>query len=81
MFKDGLKDVQLIWSKTLQVTAGRASFRRHQDGKIETKIELAIKVLDCEGLHAYICFLTRPNEKQNAFAIHSLMKCAILRAG
>ncbi|KIY66802.1 hypothetical protein CYLTODRAFT_354353 [Cylindrobasidium torrendii FP15055 ss-10] len=48
VFSDGLKGAQLLWSKTLQVTAGRASFRRHQDGRTETKIELAIKVLDCE---------------------------------
>ena len=48
VFKNGLPSVQLIWSKTLNVTAGRASFRRHRDQSIETKIELATKVLDSE---------------------------------
>ena len=57
--------VQLTWSKKLQSTAGRANWKRESirsksaEGKISTteyrhhaSIELAEKVIDCEGLYS-----------------------------
>ncbi|KAF8917564.1 SprT-like family-domain-containing protein [Mucidula mucida] len=49
VFNNGLPaDVELKWSKTLRVTAGRASYSRNRKGEITAKIDLAVKVLDSE---------------------------------
>lgn len=66
VFNDGLPaDVELHWSKTLRVTAGRASYSRwvkqvlrsvlsefslrNRKGEVSSRIDLAVKVLDSEG--------------------------------
>ena len=68
MANDG-KGVNLEWNRKLNSTAGRAHWRKegrrekdsvgHENGEIkfrhEAKIELAEKVIDCEGW-CYICF-------------------------
>ncbi|KIJ21547.1 hypothetical protein PAXINDRAFT_64209, partial [Paxillus involutus ATCC 200175] len=50
VFGDGLpKDTNLEWNKRLLTTAGRARWHRSRDGVHTTKIELAAKILDCNG--------------------------------
>lgn len=40
---------ELKWSKRLLTTAGRAHWHRSRDGSEKTSIELAEKILDCDG--------------------------------
>ncbi|KAG6381382.1 hypothetical protein JVT61DRAFT_5796 [Boletus reticuloceps] len=43
------KDTTLEWSKRLLTTAGRARWHRSCEGMHTTRIELASKILDCDG--------------------------------
>ncbi|KZT22106.1 hypothetical protein NEOLEDRAFT_1072350 [Neolentinus lepideus HHB14362 ss-1] len=50
IFKDGLPtDTKLVWNTRLLTTAGKAKWHRSSDGTRTTSIELASKILDCEG--------------------------------
>lgn len=57
VFGDGLPhDTKLNWNKRLLTTAGRAKWHRSRDGVQTAEIELAEKILDCEG---GMCSFTR----------------------
>jgi hypothetical protein len=49
VFGGELPAVKLIWSKRLLTTAGRAKWHRSKAGVDTTEIELATKILDCDG--------------------------------
>ncbi|CDO70916.1 hypothetical protein BN946_scf184829.g24 [Trametes cinnabarina] len=42
------ESTELVWSKRLLTTAGRANWRKDRDGRHITHIQLAEKILDCE---------------------------------
>jgi hypothetical protein len=41
-------ETALIWNKRMQTTAGKANWKRTELGEM-TRIDLAVKVLDCDG--------------------------------
>lgn len=49
VFGSGLPHVKLVWNKRLLTTAGRAKWHRSREGVDTTEIELAMKILDCDG--------------------------------
>ncbi|KAF7986222.1 hypothetical protein HWV62_38666 [Athelia sp. TMB] len=50
IFKDQLpKETKLNWNVRLLSTAGKAKWHRSRDGVHNTEIELATKILDCDG--------------------------------
>jgi len=56
------EDLELVWSKRLNTTAGRARWKRirvpGEDWRHEAKVELSTKVLDSEGLFVIVlCYV------------------------
>jgi hypothetical protein len=49
VFNGELPHAKLVWNKRLLTTAGRAKWHRSRTGVDETEIELATKILDCDG--------------------------------
>ncbi|KAG5646085.1 hypothetical protein DXG03_004508 [Asterophora parasitica] len=86
VFKDGLpKETKLNWSKRLLTTAGRAKWHRSREGVQTTEIELAEKILDCDGQSPlHLCFDERPSKSsapQSGYETLCRTKCVTWLAG